>query len=143
MIVGVGDADRGDDGLGPLIARTLTDAGVPDVIDGCAFPELETWRIRDLAPETVLFLDAADFGGAPGDAAVLAAEDLRTCGFDTHRAPLRLTMEYLEHELGCRSWLLAIQPMDVRIGARMCDEVRESSARIAEMLAASIETCKT
>jgi hydrogenase 3 maturation protease len=134
-VVAVGDARRGDDAVGPVIAGMLAEVGVENVIDGGASPEIETWRVRELAPDTVLFIDAVDFGGAPGDVAILAPGDLRSKGFDTHRAPLKLTMEYLENELVCTCRLLAIQPRDVRQGALMCEDVRRSAENMAEMLA--------
>jgi hydrogenase maturation protease len=125
-VVAVGNGQRGDDAAGPVVAGMLAEAGVENVIDSGASPEIETWRIREIAPDTVLFIDAVDFGGAPGD--------LRSTGFDTHRAPLKLTMEYLEHELGCICRLLAIQPRDVRQGSPLCEEVRQSAENLAEML---------
>jgi hydrogenase maturation protease len=134
-VVGVGDAQRGDDAAGPAVAGMLAEAGVENVIDSGASPEIETWRIREIAPDTVLFIDAVDFGGAPGDVGILAPGDLRSTGFDTHRAPLKLTMEYLERELGCVCRLLAIQPRDVRQGSPLCEEVRQSAVNLAEMLA--------
>jgi hydrogenase maturation protease len=135
VVVGVGDVRRGDDGVGPLVARLLAEAGIENVIDAGTSPELETWRMREAAPDVVLFVDAVDFGGAPGDAAVLQPSDLRAEGFDTHRAPLRLTMEYLEAELGAKCRLLAVQPADVRQGAAMCADVAESARRLAELIA--------
>lgn len=134
IVVGVGDAKRGDDGAGPLVVRLLEDGGVECAIDSGASPELDTWRLRELTPDSILFVDAVDFGGAPGDAALLRSSDLRKTGFDTHRAPLKLTMEYLERELNCECFLLAIQPRDVKHGAAMCDEVRRSAANLAEVL---------
>lgn len=135
VIVGVGDERKGDDGAGPFVARLLAEAGVSNVIDAGNCPEVETWRIREAAPDTVLFVDVVDVGGTPGDAAVLEAGDLRSQGFDTHRAPLRLTMHYLESELGCKCLLLAIQPRDIREGAPMCAEVKLTCESLAEQIA--------
>ncbi|MGC8861833.1 MAG: hydrogenase maturation protease [Armatimonadota bacterium] len=135
VVVGIGDACRGDDGVGPLTVRLLAESGMENLIDAGVSPELETWRIREAAPDAVLFVDAVDFGGSPGDVAILEPGDLRAEGFDTHRAPLRLTMEYLEAELGARCRLLAVQPRDVRQGAAMCPEVRQSVQHLAAMIA--------
>ena len=135
VFVGVGNSDRGDDGVGPLVAELLTEAGAGDVIDAQSSPELETWRIREKAPECVVFIDAVHFGGSPGDVGLLEASELRSSGFDTHRAPLRLTMQYLESELGCKCYLLAIQPRDVRLGSVMCDDVKGTAARVGAILA--------
>lgn len=134
VVVGVGDSRRGDDGVGPMMARLLAEAGVEDVIDGGPSPEIETWRVRESKPDSVLFIDAADVGGEPGEAALLLPSDLRATGFDTHRAPLKLTMEYLENELGCECCLLAVQPHDVREGASMCAEVEHSAGNLAGIL---------
>ena len=134
-VVGVGDGTRGDDGVGPMVVDLLMARGVAHVINAASSPELETWRIRQAKPDTVLFVDAVDFGGSPGDVALLESNQLRSSGFDTHRAPLRLTMEYLEAELGSKCCLLALQPADVRQGAGMGREVRESAERVAEMIA--------
>jgi hydrogenase 3 maturation protease len=133
-VVGVGETQRGDDGVGPMVAQRLEARGVRGVIDAGASPELDTWRVRECAPECVLFVDAVDFGGSPGDVALLQSADLRRWGVDTHRAPLRLTMEYLERELGCRCCLIAIQPKDARIGSGMCDEVRSSAEQVTRIL---------
>ena len=142
VVVGVGDEQRGDDAVGPAIARLLSEAGVENVIDAGASPEIETWRIREIAPDAVLFVDAVDLGAEPGDAALLEPSDLRATGFDTHRAPLRLTMDYLERELGCRCYLLAVQPRDVRHGTSMCPEVTVSVGELAILITEALNNGK-
>lgn len=137
-VVGVGNEDRGDDGAGPLIAHMLADAGIEHAIDSGTSPELDTWKLRALMPDSVLFVDAVDFGGQPGDAALLPPGDMRKTAFDTHRAALSITMEYLQNELKCRCFLLAVQPKHVRYGAPMSDEVSRSAASIAEILGQAI-----
>lgn len=133
-VVGVGNEDRGDDGAGPLVVRMLADAGIEHVIDSGTSPEIDTWRLRELMPDSVLFVDAVDFGGRPGDAALLPPGDMRKTALDTHRAALSITMEYLQSELKCRCFLLAVQPKRADYGAPMSDEVRRSAARIAEIV---------
>lgn len=135
MIVGVGRKSSGDDAAGPELVRLLLDAGVTRAIDAGESPETETWRIREMAPDGVLFVDAVDMGAAAGDAALLESGDLRTDGCDTHRAPISLTMQYLEAELGCACRLLAIQPRTVRHGAPMSEEVRATVEQAALLLA--------
>ncbi len=142
VVVGVGQLSHGDDGVGMLVARMLAESGIVPVIESGNSPELDTWRIRELSPEYVLFIDAVDFKGSPGDISILQPSDLRALGFDTHRAPLKLTMEYLESELGCKCHLLAIQPHDVRNGALMSEEVKNSAINIFNMLSQCILACK-
>lgn len=135
VVVGVGDSRHGDDGVGPLVAKLLEEKGIDGVIDAGTSPEIETWRIRELAPDTVVFVDAVDLGARPGDAAILEPDDLRASGYDTHRAPLKLTMRYLEQELGCRCLLVAVQPLDVRQDVPMCVQVAQSARNLADVLA--------
>ena len=134
VYVGVGNPRRGDDGAGTAIADLLAGAGVEGVIDSRSSPELDTWRIKELAPRTVLFLDAVDFGGAPGDVTLLTPAELGPGGFDTHKPALKLTMEYLELELNSKCYLLAIQPGHVRFGSPMSDEVRRSVENLGQLI---------
>lgn len=134
VVVGVGDSRHGDDGVGPLVVEILESADFKGAIDSGASPELDTWKLREMKPDTVLFVDAADFGGEPGDVSILDTESLRTEGYDTHRTPLKLTMEYLEQELDCKCLLLAAQPKDVRQGAAMCEDVRRAAETVAHIL---------
>ena len=140
LVVGVGDEDHGDDGAGPRITRLLADAGVQGVIQSGASPEVDTWKMREAKPDTLLFIDAVDFGGEPGNLALLEPEELRSDGFDTHRAPLKLTMEYLERELDCHCLVLAVQPKDVRQGAPMCEEVTSAVEYLETMLGRLLDT---
>ena len=65
-LMGVGNADYGDDALGVYLAEALVEAGVPDVIVAGNSPERYLGRVADMRPEHVLFLDAVEFGAAPG-----------------------------------------------------------------------------
>jgi hydrogenase 3 maturation protease len=133
-VVGVGSRSHGDDGAGPLVVDLLNEAGFRSAIDCGTAPELETWRIREMHPNTVVFVDAVDFGGKPGDVAVPDPNHLRGRGMDTHRMPLKLTMQYLEAELGAKCLLLAIQPKSVAVGCEMCAEVRSAAVGLANLL---------
>lgn len=134
VVAGVGNDSHGDDAAGPSVARALRAAGLATAVDCGPCPELETWRIRDLAPTTVLFVDAVDFGGQPGDVALLGKDDLRDEGWDTHRAPLRLTMHYLEKELSAQCWVLAIQPKETFVSAPMSPEVKQAVENLTGIL---------
>lgn len=66
LVVGIGNPDRGDDGIGPLIARQLVGRVSPDVAiierSGDALSLIEDWANRD----AVILVDAAAAGTAPG-----------------------------------------------------------------------------
>lgn len=140
VVVGVGDLGHGDDGAGILVAQLLKELAIESVINSSSSPELDTWRLREMCPDTVVFVDATDMKCEPGVVAIFRPNDLSERRFDTHRAPLRLTMEYLERELGCKCFLLAIQPKNVGSGTVMCDEVRSSAFHVARILAKTVRT---
>lgn len=63
LVIGVGNRDRGDDGVGPVVAERLASSGIPAVEhshDGAAL--LDVWAGR----ESVILVDAMRSGAAPG-----------------------------------------------------------------------------
>jgi hydrogenase maturation protease len=66
LVVGVGNPDRGDDGIGPLVVRRLLGRVSPDVAilerSGDALALIDDWEGRD----AVILVDAAAPGGTPG-----------------------------------------------------------------------------
>lgn len=66
LVIGVGNSDRGDDGLGPLVARRLRGHVADDVAiierSGDALALIDDWAGR----EAVILVDAAVSGAVPG-----------------------------------------------------------------------------
>jgi hydrogenase maturation protease len=66
LVVGIGNPDRGDDGIGPLIVRRLLGLVSPDVAiierTGDALALIDDWAGRD----AVILVDAAVSGATPG-----------------------------------------------------------------------------
>jgi hydrogenase maturation protease len=66
LVVGIGNPDRGDDGIGPLVARRLAGRAPPDVTiierAGDVVALIEDWAGYD----SVILIDAAAPGATPG-----------------------------------------------------------------------------
>ena len=73
-------------------------------------PENYLGKVARLAPNDILFVDAADLGEDPGSIALLSGEDLTTQAVSTHSAGLAPAIEFLRIVLGVRCRLLAVQP---------------------------------
>ena len=66
LVIGIGNPDRGDDGIGPLVGRRLAGHVPPCVTiverSGDALALIDDWAGRD----AVILVDAAASGGKPG-----------------------------------------------------------------------------
>jgi hydrogenase 3 maturation protease len=138
VIVGVGNSLRGDDGLGPwLVGRLAKSCRQPCINAGDAL-ERHLGRIVREKPDTVLLVDAAHLGCAPGDHALLDPGELEGAGFSTHRFPLQMQLEELARSVGCRVYLLAVQPRRLELGKKVCGQVRRSLQRLEKRISRAL-----
>lgn len=134
VLLGVGNPDRGDDGLGPALAAKIGTAGSIHSIVCEEVPENYTGSIRSHNPEIILFVDALDFGGRPGETVLVQSDSFTEDRFNTHRPSLSLVMNYLAHETGAPVWLLGIQPKSVNHGEPLTPEIDEIICQLADII---------
>jgi len=134
LVVGVGNALRGDDGAGPAVVAGLAAQWPEACLDAGAAPENYLDSILQRKPERVLFVDAVDFGGRPGEARLCDWEEMRRYAWDTHRLPLRVLAEYLKAEGGVETRVLGIQAGKVEFGAPVSAEVAEGVRIVTEAI---------
>ncbi|MCX6777458.1 MAG: hydrogenase maturation protease [Candidatus Micrarchaeota archaeon] len=119
LFVGVGNPMNGDDGVGPYMAGKL-----PHAIDAGNAPENFIGKINSANPESVIFIDAMDFGGKAGEARIMGAKEAKGETFTTHSLPLSSLLRLIN----CRRvFILGIQPADTTFGAKMSKEVKKSA----------------
>lgn len=110
VIVGVGNVDRGDDAFGPAVAQYLRGHGALTAIDAGACPENHLGLIASARPDTVLIVDAAELGAAPGCARLCEAQDVSPGGLSSHAGSLGLVALYTAARTDASCWLLLVQP---------------------------------
>jgi hydrogenase 3 maturation protease len=137
-LVGIGNRWRADDAAGPAVISRLAGRVGARCIDAGDAPERHLGEVIESGAEAVLLLDAVDFGGAPGEIALFAAEDLSGGTSTTHTSSLRLLMQYLEAQGNARVLLVGIQPAGVAFGEPMSAPVTASVDALAELLAARL-----
>jgi len=137
VVVGVGNSLCADDGAGPYVARRLAAEHPGRALDAGTVPENHLGVVLERAPEVVLFVDAVDHGGAPGDWCVVPVWEAEARVSFTHAASLRLAATLLESE-GAACWLVGIQPACLEPGRAMGAAVRESADRLAAVLARAL-----
>ncbi|MBU1694796.1 MAG: hydrogenase 3 maturation endopeptidase HyCI [Verrucomicrobia bacterium] len=133
-ILGVGNRMRGDDGAGSWVAEGLAGRVSVPVFDGGMAPENYLEKIAALRPDTVLIVDAVDFGGSPGELRLFRAEDVGPGGLSTHALSLSLAAEYLRTRGPATVRLLAIQPADTGLGRPPSEAVCRAVERAVRML---------
>jgi len=133
LVAGVGRVDRCDDGAGRVLARRL--ASVPGIMALDCGDRLEdfTADIARLRPDIILVADAVDMRSPPGSVALLEPAKLAADTFDTHRASLAPTMEYLAMRTGATVLLLAIQPSRVADGVGLSVPVEATVDVLADL----------
>ena len=130
-ILGFGNRMWRDDGVGSCIAEALQDCPNLDSVDGGFVPENYLEVVAGKNPDTILMIDAADFGGQPGEVRLLQPGEVALAGISTHAGSPQMLGKYLEARTGARVALLAIQPKDTSEGNELSPEV---SAVMDELL---------
>lgn len=126
----MGNPTRGDDGAGPAVVQELSGSGVP-ALDAGDSPERYLGPMTESGAEVIVFVDAVDFGGKPGEAALLDERELPRRSCVTHRSSLSLVMRYIREQAGQRSVLIGIQPGSLALGAGLTPPVRRAVKGIA------------
>ncbi|MCM8796116.1 MAG: hydrogenase 3 maturation endopeptidase HyCI [Candidatus Omnitrophica bacterium] len=124
VILGMGNTLRSDDGAGSVLANRLKDKLAFTVWDVGVAAENYLEKIIQYKPDTVIIIDAADFGGRAGEFRILEADDLKTINFfSTHNASISLLINYLQSNLNLDIMLLIIQPKSIVLGDKLSPEV--------------------
>lgn len=99
LVLTVGNAMMGDDGAGPYLADKLQASPLPGWlhIDGGIAPENVVHRVRELQPDRIVLVDAAEIGEKAGTLKVIPPETIADMFiFSTHNMPLNFLIDELK-----------------------------------------------
>ena len=138
-VVGVGNILKGDDGAGPeVIARLRGRIDLP-IVDASEVPEnYGGWVVRENL-ESVVYIDAVEFGGVPGEFRIIPLQKLMMSASSTHRLSLHYVILYLEKEWGGDAILVGVQPKSLVLGEGLSVEVAAGVSELADALVAASE----
>lgn len=124
-IVAIGNIMRGDDALGPKLVEILKARQANARLFDCGTaPENYIFPILSAACDTIIFVDAADLGLAPGQARVLDIDRIANIGFSTHNPSPRLFIDLLKTgKEDLNIFVVSVQAKSTGLGAPICDEV--------------------
>jgi len=122
VIIGVGNRLRGDDAVGCLAVEALRDRVAAVLFDAETTPENFIEPAARANPGRVLFIDACDFGGEPGEFRLFGRAEFERLAMglvSTHTLPLTLTAELVGQRTGAEVWLLGVQPARLEFGTQV------------------------
>ena len=133
-VVGVGNVLKGDDGAGPMVVSALQGRFTLPMVDASEVPEnYGGWVVKQKL-DAVVYVDAVDFGGEPGELRIIPIEDLLRSASSTHRLSLHYVIEYLKNEWSGDAVLIGVQPKHLRLGEAASEEVCAGVRLLADTL---------
>ena len=135
-LMGLGNIDYGDDGLGVRMAERLVATGIPNVIVAGNMPERFIDSAISDAFDHLIFLDAVEFGAAPGSVVFLDAEEManRFPQISTHKISLGLMAKLVEENGRTKAHLLGVQPDSLKSSAEISTVARETIDILCELI---------
>jgi len=133
-LLGIGNRYHHDDAVGPYLAEALESRRDYDVIDAGINPEDYIEMTAGKHPDTILMVDATDFGGEPGEVRLLYPEHVSYAGASAHAVSLRMLAEFLQARTHARIGLLAVQPADVSNGKGLSPPVSKTLDDLLDVL---------
>ena len=137
VIVGLGDRMKGDDAAGCVAADILQkEIRRRDIRIINAENAMENYlgTIEKFKPDTVIIIDAADFGGKPGQTRILEPEQLRETTTSTHTFSLPLIIKHIRSETGAECTIIGIQPKTTELSEGLSPEVQSSVSMLTKAL---------
>jgi hydrogenase 3 maturation protease len=137
IVIGLGNSDRADDGAGIQIVKTLrarfserafleTEQGVEGIVFDC---------LENPSIQSVLFVDAVDFKGRPGEMRLFTIQDAGQFipVVSTHKVPLTILMELI-HNHHKNPYLIGIQPKSIELFGEVSNEVKAAVQNLGKIL---------
>jgi len=135
-VLGIGEGQWGDDGLGVQLAQSLQEAGCRNVVLAGTTPESWIGWIRRVGFENVLLLDALEFPGEPGSVVLLDSAHLRSRfpQVSTHKLTLGTLARLIEDEGTTGVCCLGVKPASLAQGACLSEPVKATLELLKELL---------
>jgi hydrogenase 3 maturation protease len=135
LIITIGNSLRGDDGVGPYIASKLKNLPKGFILlDAGDRPEDIITGAVDCRPARTIIIDAADFGGIPGEARFIPDNAIPQTPLSTHSFPLPVITSILRQDTGSEVRFLGIQAEFLGFGEVISPEVLAAADEIIALI---------
>ncbi|HVO79897.1 MAG TPA: hydrogenase maturation protease [Terriglobales bacterium] len=135
-LMGLGNADHGDDAFGVRLAEELIAGGVQEVIVAGTSPDRYLGGVLEEGFEHLVFLDAVDFGGAPGSSVFLDSTEMaaRFPQVSTHKISLGVWAMWVEATGTTKAWLLGVQPESLKPAQSLTPTMQTTLGALRDLL---------
>ena len=134
LLITVGSALRADDGVGAFVGENLSFSGAARlVINAYDTPENIAQDAIDFKPEKIVLIDAARFGGKPGELRIIPFDAInRHAVISTHNFPLSVTFSVIAEDTGAELVVLGIEPGSTGYTECLSPEVKDSALNLVQ-----------
>jgi len=131
LIITIGNSYRSDDGVGPYIARQINKYKKDfTILNAEDQPENIIDEATRLKPGKIVIIDAADFGGMPGEIRLIEKKDIPDTSLSTHSFSPNILAAIIEEDTGADVLFLGIQPESIQFGEGISKPVKEAAGKI-------------
>ena len=131
LIITIGNSYRSDDGVGPYIASKIKKCKKNLIILNAEDkPENIINEATQLKPGKIVIIDAADFGGMPGEIRLIEKKDIPDTSLSTHSFPLNIIARIIGEDTGAEVSFLGIQPKSVQLAKGLSKPVKRAAEKI-------------
>lgn len=143
VIAGLGDPLKADDVAGSLVAenlkKTIKREDVMVIDAGNSFENY--WGVIErFAPDTIVIIDAVDFGGRAGDIKIMDWKEIEETTVSTHGISLPLLLSYIQKSTGAKCYIIGIQPERIALSEGVSPSVEMSIKELTKKI--TFELCK-
>jgi hydrogenase 3 maturation protease len=132
LVLGIGNSLKQDDGAGPHFVRKLKTQNSKrknkvELLDAGTAPENYTGKIKRIKPDTLVIVDAVDFGAQAGRVKVIEVEQIGSQSLSTHNVSLKTFVDFLKTDLPeLKVLVVGIQPKAANFGEGLSPEVERA-----------------
>jgi len=136
LLITIGNSLRADDGVGPFVGEQVRFKNPGHrVINAYTTPENIAQTAIDFKPDKIVLLDAAHFGGRPGELKIIPLELInQQTVISTHSFPLSVTFSIVKEDTGAELVAVGVQPASMEYGEGLTPEVKESALSLINYL---------
>ncbi len=134
LLITIGNPLRADDGVGPFVGEQVRfKSSEHSVINAYTTPENIAQTAIDFKPEKIILLDAAHFGGRPGELRLIPLEHINQAAvISTHSFPLSVTFSVVREDTGAQLVALGVEPGSMEFKEGLTPAVKESALSLIE-----------